>query len=73
MWIAFRSRQLKESASKLLEDHFTKNPKEKAKAEKILYPYLAASATYVKNWVWDPTVGLRSGATGVRAITISHP
>ncbi|HTD14587.1 MAG TPA: hypothetical protein VK673_05380 [Chthoniobacterales bacterium] len=51
--------KLKESASKLLEDHFTKNPKEKPKAEKILYPYLAASATYAKNWIWDSTVGLR--------------
>jgi hypothetical protein len=44
---------LKENVTKLVEDQFAKNPKEKAKAEKILYPYLAASALYANRWKWD--------------------
>ena len=32
--------------TKLVEDHFTKTPKDKAKAEKIVYPYLGASVLY---------------------------
>jgi hypothetical protein len=55
---------LKDKAAKLVEDRFAKNPKEKAKAEKILYPYLAASVLYATRWQWDPNVGLRKTKTG---------
>jgi hypothetical protein len=54
---------LKEKAIKLVEDHFANHPKEKAKAEKILYPYLAASALYACRWKWDPAIGLRKTKT----------
>jgi hypothetical protein len=49
--------------TELVEDHFAKTPKDKAKAEKILYPYLAVSALYATRWKWDPAVELRKTKT----------
>jgi len=49
--------------TKLVEDHFTKTPKDKAKAEKIVYPYLGASVLYATQGKFDPAVGLRKTKT----------
>ena len=55
--------KLKTKVTELVEDHFAKTPKDKAKAEKILYPYLAVSALYATEWKWDPAVELRKTKT----------
>jgi hypothetical protein len=55
---------LKAKVAKLVEERFAKYPKEKTKAEKILYPYLAASTRYATHWKWATEVGLRKRKRG---------
>jgi hypothetical protein len=55
---------LKEKVSKLVNERFAVIQEDKIKAERLLYPYLAASALYATRWRWDSTIGLRKAKRG---------